>query len=478
MLIPPFLTNNRVFIIAETTFRTPIVTTMKYLILATFLVLTACSQKTAQHDGHNDSTATQGVAVAKPVKYICPMHPNVTSEKEGICPICQMDLVLENSPEAKEYADDSDSGHSEEEHSHAEHTMGELSVTGQSRILADVQTATIRSEPIRRTVTAIGTLDFAEQNRRSITARVSGRIEKLYVNQSGMLVHNRQPLFELHSPELMQAQNEFILAVKNQQLASLSGGAGTKIVEQSKKRLKILGMTSEQIQKLEEMQEIPITTTVHAPAGGTVIEKKIVEGMYVNVGASLFEIADLTTLWNLAELYEADISAVRLGQQVTMRLQHYPNETFRGRVAFISPVVNAESRTVKVRVETPNPHGRLRPAMYTETLFSLDAGMGLTVPEDAVLVTGKQSVVWVQVPGETNKFEARHVTTGAKFEGKVQILSGVSAGEKVVARGGFLLDSERQLRGGGSGGGHNHSGGEMPQTSPQKTSGNTSGMKM
>ena len=112
---------------------------------------------------------------------------------------------------------------------------------------------------------------------------------------------------------------------------------------------------------------------------------------------------------------------------------------------------------MKVRIETPNPHGRLRPAMYTETLFSLDAGKGLTVPEDAILITGKQNIAWVQTSGETNKFEARHITTGVKFDGKVQVLSGLSEGEKVVASGGFLLDSERQLRGGGAGSGHNHS---------------------
>jgi len=429
---------------------------MRHIIIAVLLLsLAACSQKTAQHDGHNDSTATQGVAAAKPVKYICPMHPNVTSDKEGICPICQMDLVLENSPEAKEYADDSHGGHSEEEHSHAEHTMGELSVTGQSRILADVQTTTVRSEPIHRTVTAVGTLDFAEQNRRSITARVSGRIEKLYVNQSGMTVRKGQALFELHSPELMQAQTEFILALKNQQLASLSGGAGSKIVEQSKQRLMILGMTSEQVQMLEQTRETPITTTMYAPSGGTVIEKKIVEGTYVNVGAPLFDIADLSTLWNMAELYETDVAAVKIGQQVALRTQTYPSETFKGRVTFIYPVVNAESRTVKVRIETPNPHRRLRPAMYTETVFMLNQGTGLTVPNDAVLVTGKQSIVWVQVQGEANKFEARRVTLGAKFDGKVQILSGLSEGEKVVASGGFLLDSERQLRG-TMGGGHQH----------------------
>lgn len=420
---------------------------MKYFLVAILMLVASCSQKSAQHTGHNDSTTT---AAAKPVKYICPMHPNVTSEKEGICPICQMDLVPENSPEAKEYAEESHEGHS-----HAEHTMGELVVTGQSRVLANVQTATVLNEPIRRTVSAVGTLDFAEQNRRSITARVSGRIEKLYVGQTGMTIRKGQALFELHSPELMQAQNEFILAVKNQALASVSGGASSKIVEQMKQRLVIMGMTSEQVQKLEQTQVAPMTTSIYAPSGGTVIEKKVVEGMFVNLGTPLFDIADLSTLWNLAELYETDVAAVRGGQYVALRSQSYPNETFKGRVAFIYPVVNAESRTVKVRIETPNPHGRLRPGMYTETLFSLDAGTGLTVPEDAILVTGKQNVIWVQVQGEANKFEARRVTTGAKFDGKVQIVSGLSEGEKVVASGGFLLDSERQLRG-GAGGGHQH----------------------
>lgn len=424
---------------------------MKYFLVAILMLLVSCSQKSTQHAEHKDSTAT----AAKPVKYICPMHPNVTSDKEGICPICQMDLVPENSPEAKEYADDSHGNHADEEHTHAEHTMGELVVTGQSRVLADVQTVVVRSEPVHRTLTAVGTLDFAEQNRRSITARVAGRIERLFVNQSGMTVRKGQALFELHSPELMQAQTEFILAVKNQQLASLSGGAGSKIVEQSRQRLMILGMTSEQVQTLEQTRETPITTTMYAPSGGTVIEKKIIEGTYVNVGTPLFDIADLSTLWNMAELYETDVAAVKIGQQVALRTQTYPSETFKGRVTFIYPVVNAESRTVKVRIETPNQHGRLRPAMYTETVFMLNQGIGLTVPNDAVLVTGKQSIVWVQVQGEANKFEARHVTTGAKFDGKVQIVSGLSEGEKVVASGGFLLDSERQLRG-GAGGGHQH----------------------
>ena len=372
---------------------------MKYFLVAILMLLVSCSQKSAQHAEHKDSTAT----AAKPVKYICPMHPNVTSDKEGICPICQMDLVPENSPEAKEYAEEgsehSHEGHTHKDNSHEEHRMGELNVLGQSRILADVQTAIVVKEPIRRVVNAVGTLDFVEQNRRSITARVGGRIEKLYIGQTGMTIRKGQALFELHSPELMQAQNEFILAVKNGQLASLSGGAGLKLMEKSKRRLMIMGMTEEQVEILERTHEAPMTTTVYAPSGGTVIEKKIVEGMFVNLGAPLFDVADLSALWNLAELYEADVAAVRVGQKVSLRIQTYPNETFNGRVTFIYPVVNAESRTVKVRIETPNPYGRLRPGMYTETLFSLDAGTGLTVPEDAVLVTGKQSVVWVQVQG-------------------------------------------------------------------------------
>ncbi len=431
---------------------------MNYLILAILFILTACSQKqNAQngHAGHNDSTALQA---AKPVKYICPMHPKVTSDKEGICPICQMDLVPENSPEAKEYAEDEHSHEhsSHENSSHTEHTLGELAITGQSRVLADVQTATVQSESIHRTVNVVGTLDFAEQNRRSITARVSGRIEKLYVNQSGMTIRKGQALFDVYSPELLQAQNEYIIAFKNQQLASLSGGTSTAILRKLKERLMIWGLTEEQVQALERSQDAPLTTTLHAPFGGTVIEKKVVEGTFVSIGAPLFEVADLSTLWNIAGIYETDVAAVKIGQQVALRTQTYPGETFKGRIAFIYPVVNAESRTVKVRIETPNPHKRLRPAMYTETTFMLNQGKGLTVPNDAVLVTGKQSIVWVQAQVEANKFEARRVTLGAKFDGKIQILSGVSAGEKVVARGGFLLDSERQLRGGTGSEGHQH----------------------
>jgi Cu(I)/Ag(I) efflux system membrane fusion protein len=206
-----------------------------------------------------------------------------------------------------------------------------------------------------------------------------------------------------------------------------------------------------------------------------VIEKKIQEGMYVNEGTPIYEVAELSTLWNIAEVYESDLSTVKVGSNVKLKLKAYPGEEFMGRVTFIYPVINQQTRTVKVRSEFSSLNNKLKPQMYGETIFSADAGTGLLIPANAIIFSGNRNVVWVKTG--TDMFEAHDVTVGLRYGDKYQILSGLYEGEEVASSGGFLIDSESQLKT-GMPTGHQH-GSELNPTDQNKSSSdNMEGMDM
>ncbi|HYF02170.1 MAG TPA: efflux RND transporter periplasmic adaptor subunit [Patescibacteria group bacterium] len=377
-------------------------------------------------------------------EYYCPMHPEVTSDKPSVCPICQMDLVKRGSGQTM--TDTSFSG---------------LEVEARGVVLANVQTVPVRSESIYREISTSGYLDIAEERRSVITARISGRVERLFVKNTGAVVSKGAPLYEIHSPEILQAQNEFLVALKNVQIQQQGGLELPSLVPGARRRLEILGMSPAQISALEKSRTPQLRITVYAPSSGTVIAKSIEEGRYVAEGTTLYELADLSLLWNIAQIFESDLQAVQKGRTVKITTQAYPGEEFFGKITFISPVLDPQTRTVSVRAEVANRGGLLKPQMYTQTLFKSDMGMGLVVPADAVIVTGERNIVYVKA-GE-GRFEAREVALGAKFEGKYHILSGLNEGEEVAASGGFLLDSESQLRG-------NQTFSSAPQTPVLKTS--------
>jgi len=238
---------------------------------------------------------------------------------------------------------------------------------------------------------------------------------------------------------LVQAQNEFLLALKSEKNNS-------SLLNSARKKLRIFGLTNEQIKELETSKEVKLTIAYHSPSAGTVIEKKVQEGMYINEGMALFDVADLTTLWNIAEIYENDLNVVNLGSKVRITFQSYPGEVFEGRVSFIYPVLNSQTRTVKVRSEFSNSKGKLRPQMFGEAVFEHSFGNGLIVPSDAVLFMGKRNVVWLKVGEGT--FEPREVTVGMKIGNNYQIISGINEGDEVAKTGGYLIDSESQLKSG------------------------------
>lgn len=352
--------------------------------------------------------------------WTCTMHPQVISDKAGQCPICGMDLV-------KQITDD---------HQNHEDNLSTIKLTSNEFVLANVSTMRIEKKEIKKQISVYSYMEIPDQNRKVIAAKFNGRIEKLYIDKTGDIIKKGQALFDVYSPDLVQAQNEYLIALNSSQ----------NLLKYAKNKLQIYGMTAEQINELEKTKEIKMTVTFYSTFGGTVIEKKVQEGMYFNEGQSLYEVADLTTLWNIGEIYESELNIVNVGSKVNLILQAYPGEIFEGRVSFIYPVVNAQTRTVKIRSDFSNAKGKLKPQMYGQASFERSFGDGLLVPAEAVLFMGKRNVVWLKV-GE-GMFEPREVTVGMKIRDKYQILSGINVGDEVAMTGGFLIDSESQLKSG------------------------------
>lgn len=416
------------------------------ILLIVSLMTAACSKVDTAHKAEEPQKTGKE-------QYFCPMHPQVKSDKPGVCPICQMDLVLPGNEHEMESGTDS--------------TIGMLlTLDARRQVLADVRTVPVSKERISHVLTVTGTLVPSESAQRTITARVNGRVERLFVRQTGERVREGQALYEVYSPALVQAQSDFMLTLKSVAQAVVQDAQPDGVPSphtakaesmrtfsaKARERLLLLGMTSAQIDAVAKSGEAQTRIVIHSPFSGTVTQKNIVEGASIQEGASLFDLADFSTVWNIAEVYEHDVSTVRIGQRVTMRFAAYPGEVFQGRVSFLYPTLNTETRTVKVRIESANPHGKLRPGMFSETELTRDIAAALTVPEESVILSGRQAIVWVK-EGEDDgsgkgKFRAQAVTLGVRSGGKYEVLSGLREGETVAASGGFLLDSERQLRGG------------------------------
>ena len=378
--------------------------------------------------------------------WTCSMHPQVRMDGPGACPICGMDLIKKsedtNKPSSEKKSD-----------------MDKMvTLTGEKQVLANVSTVKVLREKLNKEISVYSYLDFSEQSRRVISARFSGRIEKLNVDRTGQYIKKGEPLFEIYSPDLVQAQNDFLIA-----LTGLQQTDNSTLVAAAKSKLELFGMTASQINELEKTRKIKYVLSYYSPVSGTVIEKKVQEGMYVNEGTSIFDIADLSSLWNISEINEKDLGLVRIGSVVKLTLKAYPEEEFTGRVTFIYPVVNSKTRTVKIRSEFANKNGKLKPQMYGETIFSISAGEGLLVPAEAIIFSGRRTVVWVKTAD--GMFEGRDVKIGSKYGQKYQVLEGLEENEEVAATGGFLIDSESQLKS-GMPSGHQHGESDQPKKEP------------
>jgi len=332
----------------------------------------------------------------------------------------------------------------------------EAAPAGQLRISLDkvqklgVMTEPVSSRDMARMVRATGQFQLDERRLSSVTTKFEGYIEKLYVNATGQPVKRGQPLMEVYSPELVSAQEEYLIAWNGRQALKQGteesqAGVG-QLAESALRRLRNWDISDAQLQRLQQEGKASRTVTLYAPTSGVVLEKAAVQGMRFLPGEPLFKIADLSAVWLMVDVFEQDLALVRIGQPVKISVDAYPGKDFGGRIAYVYPMLSPETRTAKVRVELSNPGGLLRPDMYASVQLAASGGKApaLTVPDSAVIDSGTRQVVLVQ-RGE-GLFEPREVKLGMRSDGYVEVLQGLRAGENVVVRANFLIDAESNLK--------------------------------
>jgi RND family efflux transporter MFP subunit len=315
--------------------------------------------------------------------------------------------------------------------------------------LIGVRTVPVEQTVLIKTIRAVGAVKYDETRLADVNIKVEGWIRDLFVDSTGAFVSKGQPLFTLYSPDLLAAQQEYLLALKTRdglrqsQIADARERA-ERLVDAARTRIERWDVPGDQLAQLEETRQPQTTVTFRSPVSGFVIEKQALAGMHVTPGQTLYRVADLSRVWVEADLYEQEIPLVRTGQPATVTLDAYPGERFAGRVAYLYPFVQENTRTMRVRFDFANRGGRLKPGMYANVELQVPLGRGLTVPSDALVDSGTRQLVFV-AEGD-GYFQPRDVTVGQRFGDRVQILEGLKVGELVAAGAAFFLDSESQFR--------------------------------
>jgi Cu(I)/Ag(I) efflux system membrane fusion protein len=341
-----------------------------------------------------------------------------------------------------------------------EHQPVTITLPEEKRQLIGVRTAVAGYRSLDRQVRTVGKVDVDETRLAFVNTKVAGWVKKLYIDYTGQKVVKGQPLLSIYSPDLVTAQEEYLLALRSQGAAAAPGGfsevaaSQQSLIDSAKRRLFLWDITEEQIAELEKSGKPKTDITLQAPLDGIVIEKMVLEGAYVMPGMNLYKIADLSNVWIIADVYEYEAPLVTVGQEARVSLAYEPSESFTAAVIFISPVLDPTTRTIKVRLAAKNPHLKLKPEMFANVDIKASSGARLAIPAEAVLDSGLRQIVYVEK--QPGVFEMREVKLGVRGETYVEVLSGIRKGERVVSSGNFLIDSESQLRAGPGGGGHQH----------------------
>ena len=432
------------------------------------------------HDHASDAGQSE-----EPQWWTCSMHPQIHQPKQGKCPICFMDLI----PVASESGD-----------------IGERQISfSQAAIkLMEIETTPVERKFVDAEIRMVGKVDYDETRVKNITAWVPGRIDRLYVDFTGITVSKGDHMVDLYSPELISAQAELLQALKaagNVRTATseLMTRTALATLEAAREKLRLLGLNDEQISKIESSGKTVTHITIYSPMGGVVIHKNAAEGLYVNTGTPIYQVADLSHLWVKLDAYESDLSWIRFGQDVEFAAEAYPGEVFKGKISFIDPVLNEKTRTVKLRMNVDNADGRLKPGMFVRATVRSGVAMGgrimdpdmagkwicpmhpavvkteaascdicgmdlvtteslgyvvdtpneapLVIPASAPLITGVRAVVYVRLPDkEKPTFEGRQVTLGPRAGEHYLVKEGLAEGELVVTKGNFKIDSALQIQ--------------------------------
>ena len=455
----------------------------------------------------------EGPGAMEPAKqetqlWTCAMHPQIKLPKPGKCPICGMDLIpLETGKDHME-------------------GMRELSVSEHAAKLMEIETAPVERKFVTAEIRMVGKVDYDETRVSDISAWVPGRLDRLFVDYTGVPVRKGDHMVYLYSPELLTGQEELLQAI--QAVKDLKGSDISMIRKMSKatvaavrEKLRLLGLTSAQIADIEKRGKASDHMTIYSPAGGIVIHKHAQEGMYVKTGTKIYTIADLSQVWVQLDAYESDLIWLRYGHHVEFTTESYPGEAFKGTISFIDPILNEATRTVKVRVNVPNPEMKLKPGMFVRAVVRakvassakvMDAALAgkwicpmhpeevkdaagncgicgmplvrteslgyvginpekadkpLVIPASAPLITGKRAIVYVVVPDrEKPTYEGREIVLGPRAGDYYLVRRGLNEGERIVTKGSFKIDAELQIQAkpsmmtpeGGGAGGHAHGG--------------------
>lgn len=390
--------------------------------------------------GSNDTSMTgeqSGSNVKPELKVLYwqdPMHPAYKSDKPGKAPDCGMDLVP-----VYESGGASSSNLPE----------GAFQITPEKQQLIGVTYGEVAYSQVAKTLRAVARLAYDETRIVRIHTKVDGWIEHVFADFTGKLVAKGQPLISIYSPDLVQTQQEYLLALKGRAELSESpfkeaATGAESLYESARRRLELWDITDAQIKELELRGKPTTTLTLHAPTDGFVLARNAYPKQRVTPESELYQIADLSSIWAIADIYEYEAPEISLGHRAVMTLSYYPGRTFKGQVTYIYPQLDSATRTLKVRIEFPNPDFTLKPDMYANVDLKIDYGRRLVVPQEAVLDSGSEQLVFVSHEG--GYFEPRKVQLGAKVEDKFIVLGGLKAGERITTSANFLIDSESQLK--------------------------------
>jgi membrane fusion protein, copper/silver efflux system len=376
--------------------------------------------------GERETKTFQLAENAKKTIWTCAMHPQIRMDKPGKCPICGMDLIpLVQNGEAT-------------------HDSNAVHLSKEAAELANVLTSVVTKQKPVKTIRLYGKVQADERLFQSQAAHVPGRIERLAVNFTGEQVVRGQVLADIYSPELVTAQQELLETVKTKELQP-------ELYEASREKLRQWKLTDEQIAKIEKSGIIQNNFEVLSNSSGTVTAKRVNNGDHVSEGTVLFDIADLSKVWIMFDAYESDLQFLHKGEKLTFTIQALPGVVLNGNIIFIDPVIDPVTRVAKVRVETGNQSGRLKPEMFATGIVSSRLEQyqeNVVIPKSAVLWTGKRSVVYVKQPGSDEPvFEMREVELGPMLGESYVIMKGLSEGEEVVTSGTFSVDAAAQLEG-------------------------------